>query len=193
MTQDSREKIDDWERFREFLLVLARVQTGTRWRGKLDLSGVVQQTLLEAYQAGRRLADVTDRQKAAWLKQVLTHNLADEVRKLTAARRDAGRERSLEAEMAESMSRLERLLPDGQSTPSRQAIHKERMLQVAQMLSSLPESQRRARVAFPGRTVRGRGGRDAGDDSARRGRLAPPRSKETKASVDRGRSSRVTA
>ena len=92
MTQDSREKIDDWERFREFLLVLARVQTGTRWRGKLDLSGVVQQTLLEAYQAGRRLADVTDRQKAAWLKQVLTHNLADEVRKLTAARRDAGRE-----------------------------------------------------------------------------------------------------
>jgi RNA polymerase sigma-70 factor (ECF subfamily) len=134
----------DWDRFREFLSLLARVQCGTRWKGKIDLSGVVQQTLLEAYRSERQLADATDAQRAAWLKQALTNNLADEVRKLTAARRDAGRERSLEMEMAESMSRLERFLPAAQSSPSARAVREERMLQVARALSSLPTGQRQA-------------------------------------------------
>ncbi len=144
MTRNPTAASDDWERFRDFLSVLARVQCAARWRGKLDLSGVVQQTLLEAFRAGGKLADAADAQKAAWLKRVLTNNLADEVRKLTAARRDAGRERSLEVEMAESMSRLERLLPGGISTPSRQAVRQERMLQVARALAALPEGQRQA-------------------------------------------------
>jgi RNA polymerase sigma-70 factor (ECF subfamily) len=144
MTPNLTGQADDWERFREFLALLARVQCGDRWKGKLDLSGVVQQTLLEAFRAGGRLAGAADAQKAAWLKQALTNNLADEVRKLTAARRDAGRERSLEAQMDESMSRLERFLPGGPSTPSQQAIREERLLQVARALSALPENQRRA-------------------------------------------------
>jgi hypothetical protein len=48
------EQISDWERFRGFLSLLARVQSAGRWQGKIDLSGVVQQTLLEAYQGGGR-------------------------------------------------------------------------------------------------------------------------------------------
>jgi RNA polymerase sigma-70 factor (ECF subfamily) len=135
---------DDWERFRDFLAVLARVQCAARWQGKIDLSGVVQQTLLEAYRAGPLLAGAPDAQKAGWLKRALTNNLADELRKLTTARRGGGRERSLEAEMADSMSRLERLLPDSGSTPSRKAVRQERMLQVARALSALPEGQRQA-------------------------------------------------
>lgn len=144
MTRNPTEAADDWERFRDFLSVLARVQCAVHWRGKVDLSGIVQQTLLEAFRAGGQLAGATDAQKAGWLKRALTNNLADEVRKLTTARRDAGRERSLEAEMAESMSRLERLLPGGNSTPSRQAVRQERMLQVARALAALPEGQRQA-------------------------------------------------
>jgi RNA polymerase sigma-70 factor (ECF subfamily) len=132
----------DWERFRDFLALLARLQADARWQGKIDLSGVVQQTLLEAFQAGRRAEGWTDAQKAAWLKQALTNNLADEIRRLNAARRGGGRERSLEAEMAESLSRLERLLPAPQSTPSQQLVREERMLQVARALSALPEGQR---------------------------------------------------
>jgi RNA polymerase sigma-70 factor (ECF subfamily) len=135
---------DNWERFRDCLQVLARVQCATRWQGKLDLSGVVQQTLLEAHRAGGRLEGATEAQKAGWLKRVLTNNLADEVRKLTTARRGAGRECSLEAEMADSMSRLGRLLPGGNSTPSGQVVRQERLLQVARALSALPDSQRQA-------------------------------------------------
>jgi RNA polymerase sigma-70 factor (ECF subfamily) len=144
MTPNPGGRADDWERFRDFLAVLARVQCAARWQGKLDLSGVVQQTLLEAFQTGDQLADATDAQKAGWLKRALTNNLADEVRKLKTARRGAGRERALEAEMAESMSRLERLLPAGSSTPSGQAMRQERMLQVALALATLPPNQRQA-------------------------------------------------
>jgi RNA polymerase sigma-70 factor (ECF subfamily) len=133
---------ENWERFREFVTLLARLQADTRWQGKLDLSGVVQQTLLEAFQAGAPLAGASDAQKAAWLKQALAHNLADEVRKLKTARRDAGRERSLEAALNDSMSHLERLLPATLSTPSRQLLHEEGLLQLAEALAALPDEQR---------------------------------------------------
>jgi len=132
----------DWERFREFLLLLARMQADARWQGKLDLSGVVQQTLLEAYQDGEKLADATDAQKAAWLKRALANNLGDELRKLTTARRDAGRERSLQVALDQSHSRLERLLPDAHGTPSKEAVRAERGVELAQALAALPEAQR---------------------------------------------------
>jgi RNA polymerase sigma-70 factor, ECF subfamily len=132
----------DWERFREFLLLMARMQADQRWQGKLDLSGVVQQTLLEAYQDGDQLNDATDAQKAGWLKRALANNLADELRKLKTARRDAGRERSLQAAIDQSHSQLQCLLPDAGPTPSLVAVRAERGVQLAQALAALPEAQR---------------------------------------------------
>ena len=134
----------DLKRWSSYLSVLVRAQIDPHLRGKIDLSGVVQQTLLEAFRAGPLLAGAADAPKAGWLKRALTNNLADELRKLTTARRGGGRERSLQAEMADSMSRLERLLPGGASTPSRNAVRQEQMLQVAHALSALPEGQRQA-------------------------------------------------
>jgi RNA polymerase sigma-70 factor (ECF subfamily) len=144
MTDERQKQAVDLERFRDFLALLVRVRAEPHWRGKIDLSGVVQQTLLEAYQAGDQLAGANDHQKAGWLKRALANNLADEIRKLTTARRDARRERSLEAALDESVSQMEQLLPPaGQGTPSQEAVRGERLLELSKALSSLPEGQRR--------------------------------------------------
>jgi RNA polymerase sigma-70 factor, ECF subfamily len=143
MSDDQEKMASDWERFRGFLTVLTRVQADGHWQGKIDLSGVVQQTLLEAYQAGEQLAGANDAQKAGWLKRALANNLADEIRKLATARRGKGRERSLEAALDESMSRLEQLLPAHHTTPSLEVVRAERIVQLTRALSALPEAQRR--------------------------------------------------
>jgi RNA polymerase sigma-70 factor (ECF subfamily) len=143
MQDDNHKKGAEWERFRAFLEVLVRARADDRWRGKIDMSGIVQQTLLEAFQAGEQLAGTNDAQKAGWLKRALANNLADEIRKLNTVRRDAGRERSLEAAIDDSISRMEALLPNLQATPSQEAVRAERLLQLTQALSDLPEAQRR--------------------------------------------------
>jgi RNA polymerase sigma-70 factor, ECF subfamily len=45
---------EDLERFRAYLALLALLQVAPGLRDRVDLSGVVQQTLLEAFQETRR-------------------------------------------------------------------------------------------------------------------------------------------
>jgi RNA polymerase sigma-70 factor (ECF subfamily) len=132
------------ERFREYLHLLARLQLAPGLRGKVDLSGVVQQTLLEAYQALGKVREHGEALQAAWLRQALANNLRDEVRKLATAARDVKRERSLAAALDESSARLEGWLAAERSSPSTQAARHEEQVRLADALSRLPEAQRLA-------------------------------------------------
>lgn len=142
MDQNNLELGGDWERFRDFLSLLTRTQADPRWQGKIDLSGVVQQTLLEAYQSAPQLTGCDDAQKMAWLRQALANNLNDEIRKLRTAKRDVRREQSLAVQLEESACRLEHLLTTPQSSPSQHLAREERMLRVARALAELPTNQR---------------------------------------------------
>jgi RNA polymerase sigma-70 factor (ECF subfamily) len=132
------------ERFRAYLRLLARLRLGPRPRGKLDPSDVVQQTLVQALQGLDRFRGRGDQAMAAWLRQILAHHLANAVRDLGRAKRDAGRERSLEAALEESSARLEAWLAVDQSSPSQQADRNEQLLRLAEALEALPEAQREA-------------------------------------------------
>jgi RNA polymerase sigma-70 factor (ECF subfamily) len=145
MTQPA-DRPEELERQRSYLLLLARLQVGPALRNKIDLSGVVQETLLEACQAEQQFNALEAPQRAAWLRRALAHNLADEVRKLSTEKRDVRREHSLEAALGESASRIEGWLAAQQSSPSQAAQRQERSVELMQALADLPEAQREALV-----------------------------------------------
>jgi RNA polymerase sigma-70 factor (ECF subfamily) len=132
------------ERFRDYLLLLARSRLDTRLRGKLDASDIVQQTLLEAHQALAQFQFRSVAEQAAWLRQILARNLANAARDLGRAKRDVTRERSLQALLDESASKLEAWLEAEKSSPSQQVERHEQAIRVAAALASLPENQREA-------------------------------------------------
>ncbi len=132
------------EEYREYLYLLARLESDQRFQGKLDLSGVVQQTLLEAHQGLAEFRGQREGQRAAWLRRILANNLTDEMRRLVAASRDVTREQSLEAALDDSSCRLQACLAADESSPSCKVMREEQLLRMADALTRLPEDQRRA-------------------------------------------------
>jgi RNA polymerase sigma-70 factor (ECF subfamily) len=134
------------ERFRDYLALLARLQMDAKLRARLHPSDIVQQTLLEAYRQRDQFRGRGDEELAAWLRQMLIHNVADAGRVLGRAKRNAALEHSLDAALEHSSVRLGALLAADQSSPSQEALRNEQWLQVADALAGLPDSQREAIV-----------------------------------------------
>jgi RNA polymerase sigma-70 factor (ECF subfamily) len=132
------------ESHRDYLRLLARLQLDPRLRTKLDASDVVQQTLLQAHQAWDQFRGRSDVELGRWLRQILARNLARAGRDLRRARRDLARERSLEASLEESASRLAGWPAADQSAPGDRAVREERLLHLAEAMAALPEAQREA-------------------------------------------------
>jgi RNA polymerase sigma-70 factor (ECF subfamily) len=134
------------ERFRSYLLLLARARLDPLVRAKVGASDVVQQTLLEAHGDLARFRGQTVGEQVAWLRQILARNLANVVRDLRRDKRDVAREQPLQAALEESASRLEDWLAAEQSSPSQQVERHERAVRLADALAALPENQREAIV-----------------------------------------------
>ena len=137
-------------RYRRYLLFLAQANVEPELHGRVDLEGVVQQTLLEAWRSAPDRAGWS-----VWLRRLLAHNLADELRKLRAGKRDVTREHSLESDLAASSAKLGEILAAKQSTPSMRLAREEQALRVAAALNELPPAQREALLLqhWHGRTL----------------------------------------
>jgi RNA polymerase sigma-70 factor (ECF subfamily) len=122
------------------------MQLGSRLRGKLDPSDLVQQTLLQAYASLERFRGGSEGELAAWVRTILAHQLTRVVREYARDKRDLSRERSLEAALEQSSACLAAWLSDGQSSPSEQAIQNEQAVRLAAAIERLPEAQREALV-----------------------------------------------
>lgn len=138
------EPTDNLEDYREYLRLLAQLQLAQPLQSKVDLSGVVQQTMLEAHQAWPKYESQDTEQLAAWLRRILANNLSDEIRKLRTGKRDLRRERSLEAALEHSSNRLQAWLADDQTSPSGHAQRQEQAVHLSSALAKLPEAQREA-------------------------------------------------
>jgi RNA polymerase sigma-70 factor (ECF subfamily) len=130
------------EKYREYLGLLGRLQLDEKLAGKVDVSGVVQMTLLEASRS--QWANLSDEDRGRWLRRIFADNLLDEIRKYRTQARDVLREQSLDRAMEQSASRLNRWLASDQSTPSRKAIRAEEEMRLAKALACLPSAQREA-------------------------------------------------
>jgi RNA polymerase sigma-70 factor (ECF subfamily) len=133
------------DRYRSYLLFLARLQLDSRAQSKLDPSDVVQQTLLEAHAKSFQF-EGDEQALAAWLRAALANNLRDALRALRAGKRDLARELSLELAIEQSSLRLADVLAAAQPSPSRLASQQEELLRMADALVELPEAQREAVV-----------------------------------------------
>lgn len=133
------------EKYRSYLLLLARMQLDARRRSKVEPSDVVQHTLLEAHAKQQQFAGDMDG-FAAWLRTALANNIRDALRKSRRQKRDVTRERSLEAAVEQSSTRLGLCLAAAQSSPSGWAVRNEDLLRLSNALLKLPDAQREAVV-----------------------------------------------
>jgi RNA polymerase sigma-70 factor (ECF subfamily) len=130
-------------RYQPWLRLLARLQLDRRFQAKLDASDVVQMALLEAHRALPRFRGSTEAELTAWLRQVLAHVLAHEMRRYQGTeQRDLGREVSLEQALAQSSQRLGDMLAASGSSPSQQAVRREQEVILAEVLARLPDDYR---------------------------------------------------
>ena len=135
-----------FERFRHYLKLLARLQLGARLSARIDPSDVVQQTLMEAFQKRDQFRGTTSAEETAWLRKILARNVADALRTAESLKRDVSRERSLDEQLDQSSARLGAWLALEQPTPSEHAQLHEHAILLADALTRLPESQREALI-----------------------------------------------
>ena len=128
------------EHFRPYLILLARQGLDERLQAKVDISGVVQQTLFEANKDWHQVEQRPTNEQTAWLRKLLANNLRDEARKWHTAARNV----DLEQSMHDSDLRFQEFLAAKQSSPSHAAARNEDLLRLAHALLSLPDDQRDA-------------------------------------------------
>jgi RNA polymerase sigma-70 factor (ECF subfamily) len=134
------------EKYRPYLLLLARRHLDPVLAAKVDASDLVQLTLLQAFRARDQFRGRTDAEMAGWLRQILARTMAHAARDLGRDKRDVQREIALDGALEESAHRLDAWLAAEQSSPSEQAVRHEQAARLAEALTALPELQREAVV-----------------------------------------------
>lgn len=137
--------IQDLDRFRPYLQLLAETQLHAELRIKVDASDVVQQTLLQAHAARDQFRGQDDAERAGWLRAILANVLCATARHYSRDCRDVSREQSLVA-VERSSLQLEALVVSGGSTPSDRLQRMEQAAGLASAMLTLSEAQRRAIV-----------------------------------------------
>ena len=129
------------EVFRPYLLKVAEQDLPHALRGKCGGSDLVQETLLEAHRDFARREFRDPDEIRAWLKSILKHNLADQVRRyIESHKRSVDREQSLPAEICPDL--LKSGIVDRNPTPGAQIVAREEAAAVDAAVDRLPVDER---------------------------------------------------
>jgi RNA polymerase sigma-70 factor (ECF subfamily) len=128
---------------RAYLKMIACVQVGRRLRSKVDADDLLQEVFLCAHRAIGRFRGMSEEEFLAWLRGILAHVLADQIRRYHGTeRRDPNLERALESELDRSSERFGAMLVEPASSPSQRAIRHERAVRLSGVLERLPPDSR---------------------------------------------------
>jgi RNA polymerase sigma-70 factor (ECF subfamily) len=130
-------------RFAPWLKLLARLQWESRFRAKFDPSDVVQDALFEAVRAFPQFRGTTEPEFVAWLRQILAHALAHEVRRYAGTqKRDVDLEVSFDQALSQTSERLGDRLAATSTLPGQAVARREQEVRLAAVLDRLPEDYR---------------------------------------------------
>jgi RNA polymerase sigma-70 factor (ECF subfamily) len=128
--------------YRNYLRLMARACLDRDLRGKADPSDVAQDTLLKAHEHFQDFRGTTEQEWIAWVRKILTRNLADLHRRFTQAARQIDHERSLEAVLDRSSLALRNLVGAPGPSPSDHAHRREVSVVLADALAQLEPEDR---------------------------------------------------
>jgi RNA polymerase sigma-70 factor (ECF subfamily) len=134
------------------LALLARAQIGLQLQARVDASDVVQETFLDACRDFQHFRGASHREWVAWLRQILSFNLARAVqRQVAAKKRSTRREVSLNRrvsamEQSSGTIQIETALVSRSSAPSSHARRRESVGCLADQLARLPSDYREVLV-----------------------------------------------
>jgi RNA polymerase sigma-70 factor, ECF subfamily len=134
------------ELYRSYLRLVARSLIGGALRVKLDASDLVQETFLKAHRDFGRFAGGTERELVAWLRQILVHSLANQVKHHRRQARDHQRQESLERLLEQSSLMAQLALASQVPSPSEAASRREQAVLLADAVDRLPPDHREAFV-----------------------------------------------
>ena len=130
------------QKYRSYLVLLARRGVGAKLQRRVDASDIVQQTCTEAWRDLDEFRGTDEPAFSAWICRILRRNVANVVRDQRAAKRDMRREVEPAPDGTASVVWID--APGKETTASQQIIQGEKALHLATVLERLPEGQREA-------------------------------------------------
>lgn len=129
-------------RFRPWLMLLARTRLPAALQGRVDPSDIVQHTLLQATRDASQYRGTTDAELAGWLRGILGHVLSHEWEAAQAGKRSIDQEIPIAHLLEESARRWEDWVATTQTSPSQAAVRGEEQWALAAALESLSPEHR---------------------------------------------------
>jgi RNA polymerase sigma-70 factor (ECF subfamily) len=129
--------------YRNYLRLLARLEIGHRVQAKLDASDIVQETFLEAHRHFGQFNGKSEGEFVQWLRMILAARVANTLRHYLGTQgRDVRREEAPVLNLDHSSMQIDQFLAASISSPSQQAVRRERAVLLADALEALPKDYR---------------------------------------------------